>query len=457
MDDRIKTGLKDTLEQFECRLSAAIGELREVVSLSIADSLKAQSIGGSGEGPSCPRVINPVEESAPNITSSRIDLTANQDISLEFDSTMQRTVLETPPPEREGTQAEYHMVTGAQKPPQRQQSLDTTLPIDITTQSNNPIDQLAQAIEKIAANKTPNHQTLLKPVSASAFYFDGKNEKFELFEDLFHTMLKMQPDMTEAMKVNHFHSHLRKEALQTFKNIQSTSRTTLEDVLVIFRRKYVKPQSVATAKHRWHRLTFDPSQQSLPEFLEELHESAERAFGDQAQQMIESLLYAKLPPELKKSINNAYLENGTYEQIIKHIEREMELNGLVSDEPLVKTMTATTTNQNKDQKSKPKNQTNVPNDKTVKKGHCYYCKQEGHMRPDCPKLKRQRELDNDPNDNRPVCTHCKKKGHVYEDCWDGPNAANQPKTRRLQIEKREKEQKIEKSKEDKASSSKDLN
>ena len=102
--------------------------------------------------------------------------------------------------------------------------------------------------------------------------------------------------------------------------------------------------------------------------------------------MIESLLYAKLPPELKKSVNNAYLENGTYDQIIKHIEREMELNGLVSDESLVKTMSATKTNENQKNKQKPKNQTNVPNDKTVKKGHCYYCKQEGHMRPDCPKL-----------------------------------------------------------------------
>ena len=83
--------------------------------------------------------------------------------------------------------------------------------------------------------------------------------------------------------------------------------------------------------------------------------------------MIEGLLYAKLQPELKKSINNAYLEIGTYEQMIKHIERRMELNSLVSYERLVKTMTATKTNQNKDQKSKLKNQTNIPNDKMVKK------------------------------------------------------------------------------------------
>ena len=42
---------------------------------------------------------------------------------------------------------------------------------------------------------------MLKPVSTSTLTFYGKNEKFELFEDLFHTMLKMQPEMTEAMKL----------------------------------------------------------------------------------------------------------------------------------------------------------------------------------------------------------------------------------------------------------------
>ena len=33
--------------------------------------------------------------------------------------------------------------------------------------------------------------------------------------------------------------------------------------------------------------------------------------------MIENLLYAKMPPHLKKSINQAYLENSTYNQIVK--------------------------------------------------------------------------------------------------------------------------------------------
>ena len=66
----------------------------------------------------------------------------------------------------------------------------------------------------------------------------------------------------------------------------------------------------------------------LPDFLEELNQGAEKAFGENAQAMIDSLLYAKLPPKLKRSVNMARLENATYEEIVTHLERELELNGL---------------------------------------------------------------------------------------------------------------------------------
>ena len=72
--------------------------------------------------------------------------------------------------------------------------------------------------------------------------------------------------------------------------------------------------------------------------------------------MIENLLYAKMPPHLKKSINQAYLENGNNDQIVKHLEREMELNGLEADEPLVKTqMTVTKREQNTEKPNKKQN------------------------------------------------------------------------------------------------------
>ena len=208
-----------------------------------------------------------------------------------------------------------------------------------------------------------------------------KNEKFEYFDDLFHTTLRMQPNLTEDMKINHFHAHLRSLALKTFKNIQRTPTTTLEVILKVFRRKYVKPESSASAKHRYNRLFFNPENQKLPDFLEQLEESAKKAFGANAHQMIEKLLYGKMPPNLEKSINQAYLENGTYNQIVKHLEQEMELNGSESDESMVKTqMSATEKEQkseetNEKQNDKPKTQTpkSVPN-KTLEDGQCRYCK-----------------------------------------------------------------------------------
>ena len=298
-------------------------------------------------------------------------------------------------------------------------------PTNQNLDANNSINRLADAIAGITTQQRPQAATMLKPVSTNTLMFDGKNEKFELFEDLFHTMLKMQPEMTEAMKINHFHAHLRKEALQTFRNISAINKKTLDDVLIVFRRKYVKPESQDTAKHKWHKLTFDPNTKSLPDFLEELNECAERALGDNAQHMIDSLLYAKLPPHLKRSLNLAYLENGTYDQIVTHLERELELSGLENDGELtIPTMTAVPPNDN---------QQNTEQTKLV----CHYCKKPGHVIRDCRKrIRKEQEQRNNPSTQKmkpstsksyAPCLHCQRTNQPPEQCWSGPNAANRPK------------------------------
>ena len=50
--------------------------------------------------------------------------------------------------------------------------------------------------------------------------------------------------------------------------------------------------------------------------------------------MIDSLLYAKLPPKLKRSVNMARLENGSYEENMAHLERELELKALGESDDL---------------------------------------------------------------------------------------------------------------------------
>ena len=118
------------------------------------------------------------------------------------------------------------------------------------------------------------------------------------------------------------------DALKTFKNIISPNSENLGEILTVFRRKYVNPQSMATAKHKFNWLVFNPANQKLTDFLDELQKLAKDAFGIAAQAIIEQFIYAKLPPHLKKSLNQAHLENGTYEQIVSHLESELELNGL---------------------------------------------------------------------------------------------------------------------------------
>ena len=344
--------------------------------------------------------------------------------------------------EGDSEEEDYHMVTGANRQLRRQssqnpQSLNDTVgshadqtTSTLTNKPLDPVNQIAQAIEKLA-NKN-SQQSLFHPKNTLTFNGKNeKNEKFEYFEDLFHTTLRMQPNLTEEIKINHFHAHLRGLALKTFKNIQRTPSTTLEDILKVFRRKYVKPESSASAKHRFNRLFFDPENQKLPDFLEELQESAEKAFGDTAHQMIENLLYAKMPPHLKKSINQAYLENGTYDQIVKHLEREMELNGLEADETSVKTqMTVTKKEQNtekptkkQNEKSKAQTPKTVPN-KTLKNDQCRYCKETGHMMADCPKLAKRRKLEEDPDAEK--CQNCNTPGHEEENCYFGANMDNRP-------------------------------
>ena len=152
--------------------------------------------------------------------------------------------------------------------------------------------------------------------------FDGKSVKFELFEELLQTSLKLQNQLTEDDRINYFHSLMRGDALQTFKNINGPTRENLGETLAVFRKKCPKPQSIATAKHKFQKLVFNPAKQNLADFLDERQKLAKDAFGIAVHAIIEQFINGKMPPHLRKSINQANLENGTYEQIVTHLEKE---------------------------------------------------------------------------------------------------------------------------------------
>ena len=284
--------------------------------------------------------------------------------------------------------------------------------------------------------------------------FDGKSEKFELFEDFFQTSLKIHNQLTEEDKINYFHSLMRGDALQTFKNITSHNRENLGEILTVFRRKYLKPQTMATAKHKFQRLVFNPANQKSIDFLDELQKLAKNAFLVAAQAIIEQFIYAKMPPHLKKSVNQAHLENGTYEQIVSHLEKELELNGLEApDEMPINTVT----------QQAPQQRSNKP------RPTCHHCKKPGHYQNQCRQLKREKDqtrndtnsannnnngsaqINSNPNDNKvtnnakgnnknnqkdrrprpvfPPCETCGRTNHSTEKYFLGANAANRPPPR----------------------------
>ena len=136
--------------------------------------------------------------------------------------------------------------------------------------------------------------------------FAGKSENIVLFEDLFQTSLKIHNQLTQEDKINYFHSLMRGDALHIFKNVTTPNRENLGEILTVFRRKYVKPQSMATTKHKFQHLVFNPANLKVIDFLNELQKLAKDAFGVAAQAIIEEFIYAKMPPHLKKSINQAH-------------------------------------------------------------------------------------------------------------------------------------------------------
>ena len=292
---------------------------------------------------------------------------------------------------------------------------------------------------------------LPKSLTATMPTFDGKTEKFELFEDLFQTSIKIHIELTEDDRINYFHSLMRGDALQTYKNIISPTRENLGEILAVFRRKYVKPQSMATAKHKFQKLVFNPANQKLVYFLDEIQKLVKDAFGIAPHAIIEQFIHAKRPPHVKKSVNQAHLESGTFEQIGTHLERELELNGLETPgEQQINTVSLHATNTNAD-RPKPT---------------CYHCKKPRHYRNQCRLLQKQREQTentqnihgnknrdannsnpksnvNNKNNNQnyyknsnrakrkpesvyPPCVTCGKKNHSAERCYVGAKAANWP-------------------------------
>ena len=113
------------------------------------------------------------------------------------------------------------------------------------------------------------------------------------------------------------------------------------------------------------------------DFLDELKRLANDAFGIAAQAIMEQFISAKMPLHLNKSINQAHLVNGTYEQVVrlKNLDWELELHVLEApDELKVNTVSQYATRNY--EKPKPT---------------CHRCNEPGHYKNQCRYLNKLKE------------------------------------------------------------------
>ena len=121
----------------------------------------------------------------------------------------------------------------------------------------------------------------------------------------------------------------------------------------------------------------------------------------------------------------ARLENGSYDEIVTLLERELELNALEkSDDLPMASMSSSVA------KTKTVSFTAQMSDIT-----CNYCKEKGNMVKDCEKLKKKKEKDaqqgkSTQKKNYPQCRTCGKTNHPEERCWQGAGAHLKPKRTR---------------------------
>ena len=158
--------------------------------------------------------------------------------------------------------------------------------------AGNTTNRLAEAVADFASQQLPQTSSpFFRPRKTNTLFFDKKNRELNSAKIIFQTMLKVEPELSKVMKNSPFLSYDHKKALQTFRNINASSKGAHEGLVIIFRRKYVGPQSQVAEKHKWHRLTFDPKTKAFSHFLDELNKCAERVFIPLAQQLIDCLYY----------------------------------------------------------------------------------------------------------------------------------------------------------------------
>ena len=121
--------------------------------------------------------------------------------------------------------------------------------------------------------------------------------------------------LTEEQKLNYFQSLLRDKAIEFCQTLKITTETTLHDVLQAFNKEYAKEDLREVSEYKIDQMRYDPTKESFADFLTKYKKLAEQAYGDKANDIAETFLFAKLPIQIQNELAMASKHDAKVEEI----------------------------------------------------------------------------------------------------------------------------------------------
>ena len=277
--------------------------------------------------------------------------------------------------------------------------------------------------------------------------FRGNREKYNEFEHLLKNHLRPHMNkLTEEQKLNYFQSLLRDEAIEFWQTLKITTETTLQDVLQAFTKEYAKEDLKEVSKNKFDQMRYDPTKESFADFLTRYKKLAKQAYGDKANDIAETFLFAKLPIQIQNELAMAGKHDAKVEEIKTFVQRRCQYAQLLPGTSDMQPLNQIYNYQPKQQSAQPAPNNNTT-EKTAKRevkrrfeGNCRYCNILGHKWIECRKRLRdeangitkksqqrpqpgnnnaqQQETEKPRYNSKLVCQICGKVGHSARDCRD---------------------------------------
>ena len=329
------------------------------------------------------------------------------------------------------------MVTGVQNP---QPSGLRTTPPNATPRSDVSAPQLTDVMTEIHHLRNTMGDKITQPkIQTQVPLFKGNREKYNEFEHLLLNHLRPHAHkLTEEQKLNYFQSLLRDDAIEFWQTLKITTETTLRDILAAFKKEYAKEELTEVSKLKFDQLRYDPTTESFSTFLANYKKVAKQAYGDKAQEIVQTFLFAKLPIQLQNELANAGKHDASIEEKKTFVQRRCQYAQLLPNQQLLQPFNLAV--QTQEAPSKPVIQKQIEADRPpVKKkfdGNCRYCAIYGHKWAECRKRQRDaaaghnnsqahrtsEQQTNTQTETQPkfdaklVCQFCGYTGHSAKDC-----------------------------------------